>query len=150
MSDNYLKLIPASHTFVPSPTAMEETLRLVSSLCPHAQEIAKSGSETVLFYDCGSNLEAISCPHCGTSQMDWFFEEVARKYEESKLQDIQVQMPCCSKKSSLNDLHFDFPAGFASAGIEVLNPVRDWLTTAELDQVAASFGHSVKQIFAHY
>jgi hypothetical protein len=150
MSDNYLKLIPTSHTFVPSPEAMEQALRIVSSLCPRAQEVVKSEPGKVMFYDCGSNLESISCPHCGASQMDWFFEETSRKYDESRLQNIQVQMPCCSAMSSLNDLRFEFPAGLASAGIEVLNPDRKWLSAAELEQVAASFGHPIKQIFAHY
>jgi hypothetical protein len=150
MSDNYLRLLPTDHSFVPTPDKAERARRLASSLCPSADEVSATLPGKVLFFDCGANLESVSCPICQSDVTNWFFEEIDHKYNESGLLDLESQSPCCSVSLNLNDLEFDWPAGFASAAIEIRNPGRDWLTQGELEQLSATLGHEVRQILAHY
>jgi hypothetical protein len=150
MSDTILRLVPTSHTFIPSATEVAQAIHALEQLCPRAQEVTASIWDKVMFVDCGGNLDSISCVHCGADQLAWFFDETSRKYEANKLMDLQVKMPCCGASSSLNELKFDWPAGFASASIDVLIPDRDWLSDSELAQVSQALGHPVRQILAHY
>ena len=41
---------------------------------------------------------------------------------ENDFESLDVTMPCCGKSSSLNDLKYHFPCGFACAEFVVENP----------------------------
>ena len=70
--------------------------------------------------------------------------------DSTKFIDLAVTTPCCALLSSLNDLVYDWPAGFARAELSALNPQRGWLDQAKLAQVASVLGHPLKQVMAHY
>jgi hypothetical protein len=65
--------------------------------------------------------------------------------------NLTVTVPCCGAEVTLNDLHYDWPCGFARFELEAWNPNRDrdWLTADELAQLAAALGCDVTQILAH-
>jgi hypothetical protein len=51
--------------------------------------------------------------------------------------------------TSLNDLVYDWPMGFAKFRIEVLYPNRGRLTDEELAAVTEALGHPLRQILVH-
>ncbi|WP_158853775.1 hypothetical protein [Streptomyces sp. NRRL F-5650] len=58
--------------------------------------------------------------------------------------------PYCGAETSLNDLVYDWPCGFARFEIDVLYPERGWLDGRELARVAEALGHPVRQILARF
>ena len=58
-------------------------------------------------------------------------------------------VPCCGRRTALTDLDYDWPCGFARFEIEIWN---DWdpFTDGELESIAQTIGHPVRQILAHF
>ena len=150
MSDNYLKLIPADPHYVASGTALARVKFLLEHICPKAQLITIKVPDRVVFFDAGVNLEAVYCPFCGSVQTDWFYRTTSELDKRNRLDDINVTVPCCGMATTLNDLRFVSPAGFARCGVEVLDPDRGCLTEDELIPLAEAMGCNVRQILAHY
>jgi hypothetical protein len=63
--------------------------------------------------------------------------------------DLTVTVPCCGAKTSLNELMYVWPAGFALFSIEVYNPGKE-ISDEELDCLERILGTTVKMIWAHY
>lgn len=83
-------------------------------------------SRTPVFVDCGSNLERIVCPKCGTElSFNWWSKAMGR-LNESEFILLETKLPCCGKIISLNDLKYYFPCGFACCEIDILNPICDF------------------------
>ena len=65
--------------------------------------------------------------------------------------NLAVTPPCCGVSSTLNDLAYSWPAGFASYVLEAMNPgLNDFLDPARLAQLQADLACELKQIMAHY
>jgi hypothetical protein len=73
-----------------------------------------------------------------------------KQASEDRFTNLAVTTPCCGAETSLNDLGYDWPAGFAQVELSVLSPQRGWLEDAELAEVEAELGHPLKQVMAHY
>jgi hypothetical protein len=63
--------------------------------------------------------------------------------------NLIATVPCCGGQSSLNDLEYEWPCGFARFELALWNPGRGWLTEQELSAIAQALGHPVRQILAH-
>jgi hypothetical protein len=101
-------------------------------------------SETPRFI--GAAIYNIFCPHCGTTIMDWWSSEAMGQWVAS--QSLETETPCCHRATSLNDLDYDPPVGFAVFRVELMNPWGD-LEPEELRQVEAVFGMPVRVIWVH-
>lgn len=44
---------------------------------------------------------------------------------KDNFKELSINMPCCGKKSTLNDLHYDLLCGFACIEFDILNPSTD-------------------------
>lgn len=74
------------------------------------------------FIDCGENLSSISCPKCNSElSFDWWGEAMDAAFQNG-FSDPSCTLPCCNEKSTLADLKYDFPCGFAKKEITVSNP----------------------------
>ncbi|MFI1170198.1 hypothetical protein [Streptomyces melanogenes] len=152
MSDNYLTVIPADPYWQPSKDAADHAAVLLSAMLP--DDDARRGLEakwhdSVEFVWCGSNLEKIYCPRCGAEcAFDWWGDAVSERYDEG-FSNLKVTVPCCDAETSLNELVYDWPMGFARFRIEVMYPNRAWLTDEELACLAQALGRPVRQILIH-
>jgi hypothetical protein len=63
--------------------------------------------------------------------------------------DLATVTPCCSVAISLNELTYDWPAGFAQFELSVHDPNRGWLSDQEMSQLADALGQPVRQILCH-
>lgn len=125
MSEYIVKIIPKNPTYSLTHEQANHTLNFLRKMI-NADDITFLSSETPVFVDCGSNLEMIKCPYCG-EQLDfgWWGEAMDIAGKE-KFKNLSVTMPCCGQKSSLNDLCYEFPCGFACAEFDILNPSTDF------------------------
>ncbi|HEY7418220.1 MAG TPA: hypothetical protein VH593_23775 [Ktedonobacteraceae bacterium] len=148
MSENLLRLIPTNPLYVPSSDAQNQARTLLASLLPEG-EINLTVTEEISFIDQGSNFERVLCPCCGAVvPMEWWSQEMDRAYGASQFQDLSIMLPCCQTPSSLNDLDYDWPAGFAQFLLEARSPGGD-LTPEQVSLVASLLGCSVHKIWAH-
>lgn len=155
MSDNYLRLIATEPSWQPTKTAAQRAVEVVSSLAPGADSVEAEFLDAVTFIDQGANLERVLCPGCqGELDLDWWSEEMSRsgsgELGDSTFTNLTVSTPCCAVSTSLNELVYEWPAGFARFEVAVLNPQRGWLEPDELNRVADTLGHPLKQVMAHY
>ncbi|MBO4531363.1 MAG: hypothetical protein J5767_12090 [Paludibacteraceae bacterium] len=121
MSDVIEKIIPVN-PFIKIPMeALQAARDLISDKVAHDSIIIDT-SDSPVFVDCGGNLESITCPKCGAQiSFDTWGELMDQAYESSFL-DLDVMLPCCNSKESLNNLKYNYECGFSSCVISVLNP----------------------------
>lgn len=151
MSDDYLIVIPTDPYWQPSRSAADRAAAVLSGTLPN--DIARRGMEvewhdSIEVVDCGANLMTISCRYCGADIPSWFGTAVSERRSDG-FSSLMVTVPCCNAGTSLNDLAFDWPMGFAKFAITVLYPNRAWLSETELNSVADALGHPLRQILRH-
>ncbi|MCA1554478.1 MAG: hypothetical protein LC737_08870 [Chloroflexi bacterium] len=118
-------------------------------------EILPEASPTVEIFDQvefinqGSNFEWVACPVCGSKlDVDWWGEAMNQAYKTSAFQNLLVQTPCCKAATTLNNLIYHWPAGFARFCISMMNPGGDIdLTTVQ--RVALELGTDIRKVWRH-
>jgi hypothetical protein len=149
MSDDFLRLIPTDPQCTADGPQLREASALLAGFLPQAQEVTFEIKEEVSFIDPGQNLERIFCPNCGHQiDMGWWADRMDAAYE-TRFSDLSVEMPCCGAFVSLNDLQYDWPAGFARFVLEARNP-RERLDEEQLRSLEAILGCPLRLILAHY
>jgi hypothetical protein len=154
MSEYVLNIISCDPAWGPSADLADRALLAYQRYVLAADEVEAEFLDGIQFVDQGTNFEHVSCPRCG-EQLDqgWWSEQMdaAWSAELSQFADLQVVTPCCRASSSLNDLDYQWPAGFASFRLWARNPARGgFLPDAELEEIAAELGTALRQVYAHY
>lgn len=151
MSDDYLRIIPLDPATVPPQRAQEQATALVKKLLPRAREVRTIHQEEVFFVDQGENLEEIRCPRCGaTLGPEWWMTEMDRA-GAARFSDLAVVVPCCGAATSLHDLDYDWPAGFARFVLQVREPaLAGWLDDEAVARIEEALGTRVRQIRTRY
>lgn len=72
-----------------------------------------------------------------------------KAYEETRFADLAAILPCCGRLSSLNDLQYDWPAGFARFQLRVRDPGKD-IDEAMLQELERILACSLKKVWAHF
>lgn len=123
---------------------------VAQALCPDAAEVLVCRHAQVEFIAPGANLDRISCPACDSPvEIDWWQERMDDA-SASHFARLDAVVPCCSVTISLNDLQYDWPAAFARFELEIRDPGRGWLSSAEAEQVSIVLGIEVREVLAHY
>jgi len=151
MSDSILKLIPVEPEFLPDQKAQERAGELLCLLFRDADDVTINTSEETAFVDQGENFESVHCPVCGAGlQMDWWADAMATAAKDGFFV-LGVHLPCCNSMASLNDLQYDWPAGFARFVIEVINPGDDCVIDDQSKQLLESvLGCKLRVVKTHY
>lgn len=148
MSTSIIKIIPKDETTTFARNISDKAVDYLNSRV-RADSINVTVHDAPVFVDCGSNLEEIVCPVCGDEiSFDWWGEAMD-KASASGFTDLSIELPCCGKRSSLNDLRYDFPCGFARWILEISDLV-DELPTEILWEIEAILGEELRVIEAHY
>lgn len=148
MSTNCAKLIPCDYQFIPENESADQAVRFLKQNIK-ADDITYDIFENPEFIDCGENLTEISCPYC-KAEIDFDrWGEMMNECSSSDFSNLEISLPCCGKKSSLNDLIYDFPCGFARFEIDISEPEAT-LDDAEIHEVEKLFRQKFKLIEARY
>ncbi len=147
MSDYIIKIIPTTPDKHINTNIIHTVENYLQSRIK-ADEIQSIISPIPMFIDCGSNLEKILCPFCQTSlDFDWWGEAMDNA-SAKRFQDLTVILPCCNRESSLNDLHYHFPCGFANTVFQMLNPLR-MPDVEEVFHIQKLLGEKIRVIHTH-
>jgi hypothetical protein len=113
MSTECLYVIPASPRYVPAANSCELALEAFKEMLPSAESVDVVVHTDISFIDSGVRLEQVSCNFCG-AELDqiWWGDAMNAAYKTA-FNDLKVRLPCCDVTSTLNDLHYKMPSGFA-------------------------------------
>ncbi len=148
MSYNYLHLIPTDPNYIPSSQQILRALSLIAAN-PLESQPEVVISENVEFIDSRSNMEAVYCPRCG-SKLDWtWWGDAMDLAYKSGFRDLSIDTPCCGLTTSLNELRYVWPCGFARFRISFSSPGRD-LAPQVLGSIADALETPVRKVWAHH
>ena len=154
MSVYVLSVISADPDWVPSPENADRGLETFRRLVPGADEVKAEFFDGLQFVDHGENFERVSCPRCGNMlDVTWWQRQMdaAWSFPGSRFERLEVATPCCAAITSLNDLEYRWPAGFAKFALRARNPnPGGFLPDHELGLIAAALGCTARQVYAHY
>lgn len=147
MSDHFVKIIPNDPYFCISGQQAQVVVQYLK-LNVKADAVEASMHDHLSFVDCGANLTSISCPYCNSLlTFDWWGNAMNRAFNDH-FESLSVQLPCCGADSTLNDLLYDFPCGFAFVEFVITNPVTE-VKEGILSAIHNLLGITVRVIHAH-
>jgi hypothetical protein len=141
---------------------------LFSHYLDGAEEINVPVYDKVVFVDQGENFSSVSCPACGSKlnegwwgaqmseacgldpNIDWWDSGFYFEDSQPTFNNLDVVVPCCGALLSLNDLTYDFPAGFARFALEALYPPILDLTDEQVSRLENVLGCKLRKVWAHY
>lgn len=135
VADTWIRVIPIDPAFIPETDAAEQARSLLDSLAlsnlgGQAARIIDAGK--ILFVDAGEYFQSVGCPWCGSLiEIDWWQERMSTAFNDGFM-NLAIRTPCCDVTSSLNDLMYDWPQGFAQWRLEVMNPATADLSPADV------------------
>jgi hypothetical protein len=102
---------------------------------------------TIQFIDPGGNFERVLCPTCASDITDWWTTAMDAAWQSS-FADLSISVPCCGITTSLNDLQYEWPAGFARFTLAARNPnLERELSFKQLDELQEILGCRLRQVF---
>lgn len=139
MSDTIFKIFP--RYYYPTYTD-EQIIGAVNILKGTSQEeITFTNHKSIQFIDCGEGLAHIFCPWCGSElDIDFWHAAMDKAFQDRSFQYLGLRMPCCNLSSSLEELIYVKPCGFATFAIEVWNPTMI-PCVVELREMGKCFGN---------
>lgn len=151
MSDNWIVIVPKNPVHAPSPEKVEAALELLERLMPDTDAIDVVQKEHVQFFDCGTNLETISCPQCSTKLgFDWWGETMSSDFDEKTGFRLDAySVPCCSKPLALSELVYQFHQAFGCFALSAMNPNIGKLSDMAVAEIEAVLGCHVSVIYRH-
>ena len=150
MSDNWIALIPRDPQFVPDEALQHLAADRLAAIAPEAEEIEIKVSDHVQFFDCGANLERITCPSCGQDvSVDWWQNRMDDDHNGSGFKLAGYSIPCCGASVRLDELRYDWPQGFARFGIDAMNPDISELSTEDIQEFETLLGTPLRAIYQH-
>jgi hypothetical protein len=149
MSDNWISLVPEDPRFVPEAAKQRRARDWFAQIAPEANEIEIKVSAKVEFFDCGANLERISCPSCGAEiSVAWWQDRMDEDYGEGfKL--AAYATPCCGKKSTLHEFIYEWPQGFGRFALDAMNPNIGKLAAEDMREFEKILGTKLRVIYQH-
>ncbi len=151
MTVDYLRLIPEDPSYIPATQNQSVAMEEFSRLLPAGVEIEISVYDTAQFIDQGENFEQVSCPFCGSKlATDWWQDAMDEAYK-NLFENLSVTLPCCTRQTSLNNLDYRMPAGFARFVLSACNPnLGRNLTDSELEPIERVLNCKIRQICSTY
>jgi DNA-directed RNA polymerase subunit N (RpoN/RPB10) len=149
LSDDWLQIIATDPMFVPDEAAARTLSSLVHTFAPNAERVDVIDEGKIVFIDAGENFETVRCNSCGAVlDLDWWSDQM-NSAQEHEFSDLATTTPCCRQLTTLNNLDYDWPQGFARWRIEVLNPSVGRLTPEAELALSDAVGHAVRLIYTH-
>jgi hypothetical protein len=145
MSTLYLCLFPSDPYFAPDDEQRKRAVSQLADFVLLAGELEEELSDHPEFVDPGGNWEGVECPRCRRDLDDWW-PDTMRRAKDSKFEDLRVRTPCCALDTTLNDLHYRWPAGFARYVLSARDPRRD-PSESDLHELEITLGTAIKRLW---
>ena len=149
MSRDYIVLVPNDPSFVPGPEARRKAEQRFAGFLPDAKDVASRVNAEIQFIHPGGNLDRVLCPYCHAQvDWDWWASAMDAAYL-THYRDLSIKLPCCGITSSLNELLYEFPAGFALFALQAERPNSRGLEPEQIRTIERIVGSTLRQIWVH-
>ena len=148
MSDNWVILIPTDPEFVPDVLARRQACEELTRRLPAAYRIDDDLTDDVRFIHQGANFESVSCPSCGEELTLEWWQGAMNAAHAGHFRDLRATPPCCNVPTSLNDLRYDWPAGFARFEIDIKGGV-EGVEASDMSVVEGILGCKLRLVWRH-
>jgi len=148
MSDNWIRLVPTDPHYVPDRARQIRARARFGEIAPEGK-IGAAVFDTVAFFDCGGNFEAIRCPACGAElPVEWWQRCMEEDYGAGFRLATYV-LPCCGAACTLNDLGYQWPQAFGRFALEALNPGVGALGDEHKKELEEILGAELRVVYQH-
>jgi predicted RNA-binding Zn-ribbon protein involved in translation (DUF1610 family) len=149
VSDHFIRIIPNHPQHVPTEADGDRLLRTARELFPRANEFEVQHPGGVTFIDAGGNFELVRCDQCReVLDRDWWIGQMDLAYK-TRFVDLTTTCPHCGETTSLNELDYDWPQGFATWWIDVMNAGVGRPGPHHAEQLSQALGHQVRLVYKH-
>ena len=143
-----LRIIPSSPSYAPNEQQQQQAKEFLEKIYPE-NKIESVLKDTIEFVDQGQNFDSIICPFCGKSIETEYWQDAMEKAEETHFTNLTTTTPCCKKHTSLNDLRYVTPAGFAKFVLSINDPETE-MKQSDLMTLQKILDTPLRTIYAHY
>lgn len=148
MSDNWLQYLPKDPTFRPSSKAAAAAELLLRAWLPEADAIESEFHKRIMFFEGGANFSGSRCPVCDADTEPWWGDAMERAARTGFV-ELGCRASCCGASVSLNELRYNWPAGFASYSLEAMNPHSRGLSAAQIVRLEQELGCELREVPLH-
>ena len=148
MSDTTLKIITTDPFYTCPENIQSDVISILSKIYPF-QKIKLLNTDSVEFIDQGGNFESVSCNFCGRllEIQDW--KNLIDLAFETKFNKLNFVTKCCNKETSLNDINYNWPAGFARFVVSIHDAETE-LAEIEVTKLEELLKKDLRIIWARY
>ncbi len=148
MSTEFLCIISTDPSFVPAIDAQKAALAAFRKMLPMAEVVDVIEFKEIRFIDPGMRFEFVSCPLCESELDQIWWGDAMCAAERTGFRNLSVTLPCCDAPSTLNDLIYKMPAGFARFLLQAREPkLGRYLTVDKLQALESIVGTQLQQIW---
>jgi hypothetical protein len=151
MNTEYLCIIPANPQYVPTVDGQESALAAFTKMLPMAESVDVVVHKEIRFIDAGMKFELVSCPLCESELDQIWWGDAMNTAQRSSFEKLDIRLPCCDAPSTLNNLNYKMPSGFARFLLQAREPkLGRYLTVDKLQALESILGTPLKQIWAQH
>ncbi|MEO8147741.1 MAG: hypothetical protein ABI723_08905 [Bacteroidia bacterium] len=147
MSSTVLKIIPTVPSYVPSSVQQNSSKAILTEFYK-GNQIEFLSLDTIEFVDQGANFESVSCNVCRQDIPIEDWQNQMDKLYQNQFNDLTFQTPC-KHQTSVNDLNYKSPAGFAKFIISI-SDAQSELPKTSLERLQEILGTPLRIVWAHY
>lgn len=114
---------------MPDARLREAAVDWFASIAPEADEIEIKAGEEV--------------------EMEWWSDRLEEDVVDDGFQLKAYSLPCCGTISTLNDLQYNWPQGFARFGLEAMNPNIGMLSDVQVRECEKILQTPLRVIYQH-
>ena len=148
MSDTYLKLISIVPGFVPDKLKERKAREFLNNSFKN-WEIEFINTDEIEFIDQGANFETVKCNYCGKEINTEIWQNATDESYNTGFKDLSFVTPRCHESTTLNDLKYEWPAGFAKFAMLISNPLVD-TNDGAVNELETILGTKIRKIWAYY
>lgn len=149
MNTEFLCIIPVNPTYVPTADVRETALTAFTKMLPMAESVDAVVHKEIRFIDAGMKFELVLCPLCDSELDQIWWGDAMNTAQRSAFEKLAIRLPCCDTPSTLNNLTYRMPSGFARFLLEAREPkLGRYLTVDKLQTLESILGTPLKQIWS--
>ena len=149
MSNGWIILIPEDPRYVPDGSAQRRACERLAEISRDADRVCAMVSEKVEFFDAGANFERVCCRSCGSAlDIAWWRRRMDGDFTGG-FALAPLEMPCCGATQTLDELVYEWNAGFARFALEVPNANIAVLDDEHRRELEVILGTPLRVIYRH-
>jgi hypothetical protein len=118
-------------------------------MLPMAETVDAIVHKEVRFIDAGLKFEQVLCPFCNSELDQIWWGDAMNIAQRNAFENLAIKLPCCDAPSTLNNLTYKMPSGFARFLLQAREPkIGRYLTVDKLQALESILGTPLKQIWS--